>query len=288
MSRTAHVCASFRVHAYGRLGRVVAGALVAASRAGSLLLLAALVRATDPPLLPLDVLQLFLAGCVLPAAAAWLLGRAADAIVEVDAADLVLQRRRQRIEVPTDAIARVDPWRLMLPTAGVTLRLRSGRTLPYGIALADTAGLVASLVDIARVADAPDPAMHPLLAYAGARARVRWHWYHLVAKFVVFALVPTAILFNAHQHIAYGGLLGQYYQLGLAAYLRTLAVYWATVTVYLVLYASAWRAIAEGLCLAAASVAPSRAARVRRTAEIGCAVGYYAGALLLLGLRFLS
>ena len=89
-------------------------------------------------------------------------------------------------------------------------------------------------------------------------------------------------------HIAYGGLLGQYYQLGLGAYLRTFAIYWLTVALYLVLYASAWRAAAEGVCLVAAAVAPSRAARVRRVTEIGCAIGYYAGALVLLGLRFVS
>jgi len=95
------------------------------------------------------------------------------------------------------------------------------------------------------------------------------------------------VLFNAHQHIAYGGLLGEYYLLGLGSYVETFAVHWLTVTIYLVLYASVWRGVAEGGCLLAACVAPARAAGVRRAAEIGCRVAYYGGVPVLLVLRFL-
>ncbi|HEY2385436.1 MAG TPA: hypothetical protein VGK30_00625 [Candidatus Binatia bacterium] len=289
MTETARVCATFRTRAYGRTARAVAAVCSALAGIDLLLLLAALRLATDPPLMPLDVIQLFLLGCAAPAGVAWAIGRAAEAVVEVDGDDVVVQRRAQRIEVPSGAIAQVRPWWLPLPAPGVTLRLRSGRTLPYGIALADPASLVAALGELAGVADVP-PATDPRLVYAKARApyRTRQRWYRVLAKFVLFALVPTAVLFNAHQHIAYGGLLGQYYLLGLGAYLRTLALYWTTVTIYLALYASAWRAGAEVLCLGTAAVAPSRAAGVRRLAEIGCALGYYAGALVILALRFVS
>jgi len=95
------------------------------------------------------------------------------------------------------------------------------------------------------------------------------------------------VLFNAHQHIAYGGLLGEYYLLGLGSYLRTFAVHWLTLTIYLVLYASVWRGLAEGMALLAACVAPARAAAVRRAAEIVCQVAYYGGVPVLLLLRFL-
>jgi len=289
MTGSARVCATFRTRAYGRVARAAAAAFGALARVDLLLLLAVLLLATDPPLMPLDVIQLFLLGCAAPAGVAWLIGRANEAVVEVDGDDVVVQRRAQRIEVPSDAITAVRPWRVPLPAPGIALRLRSGRTLPYGITLDDPASLVEAFGELARVADVP-PATHPLLAYARARAtyRGRRAWHRMVAKFALFALVPTAVLFNAHQHIAYGGLLGQYYQLGLRAYLTTFAIYWATVTIYLVLWASAWRAGAEALCLGTAAVAPSRAAGVRRLAEIACALGYYAGALVILGLRFLS
>ena len=121
---------------------------------------------------------------------------------------------------------------------------------------------------------------------AAKQAFGRSRWYHLAAKFPLFALLPTAVLFNAHQHIAYGGLLGQYYLHGLRAYLLTFAVYWVTVAIYLVLYASTWRALGEAAALLAAWTAPSRAARVRRGVEVGCRVLYYGGVPVLLALRF--
>jgi hypothetical protein len=289
MTGGGRVYATFRTRAYGRVARAAAAAFGALARVDLLLLLAALLLATDPPLMPLDVIQLFLLGCAAPAGVAWLIGRANEAVVEVGGVDVVVERRAQRIEVPSDAITTVRLWRLPLPAPGVALRLRSGRTLPYGITLDDPASLVEAFAELARVADVP-PATHPLFAFARARVayRARRAWHRMVAKFPVFALVPTAVLFNAHQHIAYGGLLGQYYLLGLRAYLTTFAIYWVTVTIYLVLWASAWRAGAEVLCVGTAAVAPSRAAGVRRLAEIGGALGYYAGALVILALRFLS
>ena len=125
------------------------------------------------------------------------------------------------------------------------------------------------------------------MIYAHVRAAYGpWRWTHLTARFPLFALLPTAPLFNVHQHIAYGGLLGQYYMLGLRPYLETFALYWATVTVYLVLWASLWRGPAELACWIAAAVAPSRAATVRRRAEWIVRVLYYGGVPVLLGWRF--
>src|SRR5439155_794374 len=93
-------------------------------------------------------------------------------------------------------------------------------------------------------------ALLPVLVYAHARARgAPRRWHHLLGRFPGFALLPTAVLFNAHQHIAYGGLLGEYYLLGLGSYVRTFAVHWLTLTIYLVLYASVWRGLAEGVAL---------------------------------------
>ena len=71
------------------------------------------------------------------------------------------------------------------------------------------------------------------------------------------ALGPAAVLFYTHQHIAFGGLLGEYYLMGLGPYLRTAAVHWATVTVYLLLWAGVWRGAGEVVAWAAAALAPS-------------------------------
>ena len=83
------------------------------------------------------------------------------------------------------------------------------------------------------------------------------------------------------------GLLGEYYLLGLGSYVRTFAVHWLTLTIYLVLYASVWRGLAEGVALFAACAAPANAAGARRAVEIACQVAYYGGVPVLLLLRFL-
>ena len=134
------------------------------------------------------------------------------------------------------------PWRVPLPGAGVWLRLRSGSRLRPGLEAPDLGPLLGALAD-AGVASAREALRHPFLVYAAARARrPRGLLSHPIFKFPGFSLLPTAVLFNAHQHIAYGGSLGQYYSEGLAAWLLTFAEYWAYVCTYLVLFASVCRA----------------------------------------------
>ena len=95
-------------------------------------------------------------------------------------------------------------------------------------------------------------------------------------------------MFNAHQHIAYGGSLGQYHLEGLSAYLSTFLFYWVTLVLYLILYAAVWRALCEGAAWLAAVAAPSRAARVRRAVESVALAAYYAGVPALVAWRFLA
>jgi hypothetical protein len=102
----------------------------------------------------------------------------------------------------------------------------------------------------------------------------------------MFALFPAGVLFNAHQYIAYGGTWGQWYLEGPLPWLQTALVYWLTVTVYLVLYASAWRGVTEAASLVAALGGEAQALRARRLAELVGRVAYYAGVPLLLALRF--
>src|SRR5262249_15422890 len=158
-----------------------------------------------------------------------LIRRARAARVEVYDTDVVVRRTRIVMEIPRGAIARVATWAVPLPGAGFVLWMRSGRRLCDGIEVDDPALLLDAL-DRAAPAPRGGVPQHPILLYAQAAAgAAAWRWSHYAWKFGVFALAPAAILFNAHQHIAYGGPLGQYYLLGLGAYVRTFALYWVTV-----------------------------------------------------------
>jgi len=130
---------------------------------------------------------------------------------------------------------------------------------------------------------------HPTLDYGAARhGFARRLWQHPLVKFGLFGLAPTAVLFRAHQIIAFGGLLGQYYLEGLRPYLGTLLEYWGITLLYLVLFACTLRVFGEGTGLAATWIAPGRARSVRAVVEGFCAIAYYAGVPALLAIRFLA
>jgi hypothetical protein len=266
--------------------RLALAACLAIAGASLPLLLAAALLANDPPMTPRALLELFAVQVALPLAAAWAGWRAHAARVGVEGEDLVVERRGRRLAVPLAAVAGVEPWRLPLPAPGVRLRLRSGRALPWSLAAADPAPLLAALA-AAGVPGAVEAAEGAIARWARVRAPWRRRPLDRIAKFGLFALGPAAVLFHAHQHISYGGLFGEWYLLGRGAWLRTLAEYLATTVVVLVLYASAWRGLAEAIALLAARVAPPRAAGVRRAVERACQVAYFGGVPLLLALRFL-
>jgi hypothetical protein len=271
-----------RANAYPAALRFVAALLVTLSGLSLPLILVLVLRADDPPITPPILIRLVAQLTLLPALGAAMLRRATAVDVAIDGGVLVLARRGLRVEVPCAAIARVVPWNVPLPGAGVSLALQSGRWLRYHLATPDPLPLVSQLAGFEHAA-----LEHPTVVWAHAKHAVTRRWYHLAGKFVLFALLPAGVLFNTHQHIAYGGLLGQYYLEGLAPYLATLATYWLTLVIYLVLYASVCRGLGEGVALLAARVAPSRAARVRRVVEITCRVLYYGGVPMLLVARYL-
>lgn len=263
-------------------------ALFAFSRLSLPLILALVLFSTDPPITPAVLVRLVTLLVFLPGAAAWMVQRAFAARLEVDSARLTVHRRATRIEVPGAAIARITPWLLPLPSAGFSLFLRSGRRLPFAIQTRDPLPLVDALAGIGAAPAAQAAATHASVIYADAKAAARpRRWFHVVGRYPVFALLPGVILFNAHQFIAYGGTFGEYYLLGAASYARTFVVYWLTMTIYLVLYASIWRGAAEAGCLLTAWVAPAHAAHARRIAEAACQVLYYGGVPVLLALRFM-
>lgn len=275
----------FRVHALPPWARVVAAVCFAVSRGSLPALLLLVVLANDPPVTPPVLFRLTAVFVVLPGVAAWVVERAHAADVEVGRDALVIAPRGLRIEVPADAIARVTPWAVPVPEPGLTLHLRSGRRLRQRLARRDPEPLLVALARRGGVAAARAALAHPTVVYAHAKPATSP--YRLLAKFGLFALLPTALLFNAHQHIAHGALLGEYYLMGLRSYLATFATYWLVLVIYLVLWAAVWRGPAEAVALLAARVAPSRAARVRRGAEIACRLLYYGGVPALLLIRFL-
>jgi hypothetical protein len=263
------------------------GVALAIPGAGIPLMLAAVLFAVDPPMTPLALLESFAIFVVLPLTAAGLAWRAlaADAWIEGDR--LVIDRSGGRSEVPLASIARLKPWRLPLPAPGFVLWMRSGRRFPSALATEDPSVLLQALA-AAGVEGAQAAAAGTLASWARERARTRRGWTWLTVKFPIFALLPTAAAFSAHQHIAFGGLFGQYYLYGLEPYLRSFALFWATSTIYLLLFASALRAPAEALTLLAARVAPPRAAGVRRTVERACQWLYFGAVPAVLALRFLA
>jgi hypothetical protein len=241
------------------------------------------VGAGLPPLL-----DAVLALSLLPALAAHLVGRALRGEARVEGAELVLRRRGLLVEVPLASIERVLPWRVPLPRPGFGLGLRSGARLRWSLAARDPAPLLRELAE-AGVGAAEGALRDPTVVYAEARSAAgRPLWSRWPVKVALFALLPGSVAFYAHQHIAYGGLLGEYYLLGLASYLRTAALMWLHAGILLALYASGWRVLVELAALAAARLAPDRATALRRWTEGGAAALYYASVPALLALRFLA
>ena len=276
------------VHVYARSWRLVAACLFALSRANLPAMVFAIVF-SQVPINPPAFYRTVVVFSLLPALGASTIARVLRGVLTVDARGARIARAGLAIDVPASVIAGVRPWRVPLPGPGFALVTTDGRRLPYGLQTRDPTPALVALCDVAGVAAARTALRHPAIVYARAKAAAgAWRWRDLALKFPLFALAPTAVLFNAHQHIAYGGTFGEYYLLGLGPYLQTLAIYWVTTTIYCVLWASVWRGPAEGASLLAAHVAPSRAARVRRAAEIACRVLYYAGVPVLLALRFFA
>jgi apolipoprotein N-acyltransferase len=269
-------------YAYPWSGRALAGLLVAASRLGALVLIGLVLFADLRLENPLRLLRAFVGLCLAPGLAAWLVARAFAATIRVAEGALVIDRRGERIEVPCRSIADVRPWTVPLPSSGVALRLASGRRFAYGLQIDDPDALAAAVADAGGAASVRAAARHPAARYAAARGRWRSRWRHGLLAFPVFALVPTVPLFRLHQWIVFGGTFGEYYTYGLRAYLLGFAIYWATLTIALVLYAAVLRALAEAIAMPATWIAPARADGIRRCVEIADRVLYYGGVPALL------
>ena len=274
------------VSALPAAARFAAAALRALSRASFPLLLIALLRASDPPLTPAVLARALFALALLPELCARLILRAFAAPCQIEAGVLQIPSTLRRFEVPCSALTRVALLRLPLPSPGLSLVLRSGERLDIALCARDPAPLLEAL---ASAGVATPPAHDAARAFADARASCphRW-WDRDLVRIGLASLVPGAIAFNAHQHIAFGGTFGEYYLMGLRAWLASAAGYWFTAALYLVLWAGCFRFALETLAWLGACAAPLRARGLRRAGERSAAAVYYLSVPLLLALRFLG
>jgi apolipoprotein N-acyltransferase len=201
---------------------------------------------------------------------------------------LMLTRGARRLELPLDEIAVVEPWRLPIPCAGVSLRLASGAHWQYGIAHADPIAFgraLAAAGGVAAQANAPSRAR----AYAQAIGALRrGRLDQVIAKFVLLPFALAVPAFRLHQHIAYGSSFGEYYSFGLKAYLSTFMLWWAAWTIGVVLCAAALRTAIEAGTLVAVLVRPGEAIDARRWLERVGLAALYLGLPILLIVRMVG
>jgi len=279
--------------------RVGAAALRAFARA-SLLWMAAAIAIGDRVLQAstLDQLRTFATFFLAPEAAAGCLLLAFAARATIENGALALTRGKRRLELTLADIGAVEPWRVPLPSAGLSLQLASGERWHHGLAHPDPAAfsqaLTAAGAVLARGSTAPAPASRGtaparVSVYSQSlRALPRGRLDHPLAKFVVFPLALAIPAFRLHQHIAYGGTFGEYYTFGLAAYLRTFALWWAAWAIGVVLCAAALRATIEAGTLVAALARPDRTIDVRRSLERLALLALYLGVPAWLLLRIFA
>lgn len=274
---------TFALHAWTRPWRILAGFLLVATGLGIVLLIVAILLATDPPVTPPIARHLFFVQVVLPGAAALGVRRLSRAELTIDPASLILRTRNRRIDVPRASIVGFEPWRLPLPGPGVAIRLQSGRRLAWALEARDPEALLAAL-------GAPERAReHPTVRWGQARAtRPAGRWWRLALKYPGLAMPFALLFFYTHQHIAYGGFFGQWNLLGWRAWLGTLLEYWTTVVIYFLLWGGCMRGLAEGMAWLTAAVAPRHAAAGRRIAKRLDAIAYVAGIVLATVLRYLA
>jgi apolipoprotein N-acyltransferase len=204
--------------------------------------------------------RVFGALVLAPEVAAALLLRAFAARASIDGAALVLAHGTRRLEFALRDIVDLRPWRLPLPSGGVTLRLASGEH--HAITHREPAAFARALAHASGAA-APTASAYALAREAAPRGRLDRAW-------VKFALLPFALAvpaFRLHQHIAYGSSFGEALGFGLGAYLRSFALWWAAWAIGVTLCAAVLRVVIEAGTLLAVGLRPLAAGATRRALE---------------------
>ena len=227
-------------------------------------------------------LRLFAAAVLLPELLADGLASHATATLRRNAAHLVLDARRHRIEIDPARIVALRPWRLPWPQPGFDVQLESGRRWTHGIALRGAGAWL-------RRSGLPVSPIPPRRAGLLDALDVAPRWMDGAAvKFVLFPLLPALPAFRLHQLIAYGSPFGEYYTFGARAYLTTLGLWWASWAVALVLVAGALRALVELAAMAAVALGPQHAAAVRQGLLGAARIAYFVGVPGWLAWRLLA
>lgn len=217
---------------------------------------------------------------VLPLLLAGGLRRAYRGELRFESTHVVIDRPRERIEIPKTAIARLRAWRMPFPAPGLDLVLGSGRRWAMTLASPSLAG----------AASQGALAQERLAAFAEQRARAhRPRWDHALLKFGLFPLIPAVIAFRLHQVIAFGGTFGEWLTYGPGAWFTGLAIWWASWSLGLMLLAAALRIVLEGITFGAAwCIANERQIVLRESGEWLLRGLYYLGVPVALVFRLLA
>lgn len=271
------------------LWRALTGALRLCAGLGLLWLAVDMLLRMGLQVQSLSQLRLFAGAVVAPAVAAWAIERAFVAQASVEGALLVLEQRRQRIELPLASIAALRPWRVPLPHSGVDLRLAAGPLWTRSLALTRPRALQRMLAATGVPVGWEGGLANALADLAQTRADARRpRLDHAALKFVLFPLLPALVAFRLHQTIAFGGSFGEYYSYGLAAYLSGLLIWWASWSIGLMLFAAVLRIAIEIVVAAAVALRSAPAAAVRDALEWLGRLAYYVGVPVWLASRLLS
>jgi apolipoprotein N-acyltransferase len=237
----------------------------------------------------LSQLRLFGFAVVLPALAAWAIGRAFSASLRIEAGALVLEQRGQRTEIPLASIVALRPWRLPLPRGGVHLQLASGQRWSRGLVLADPLALQQALAAAGSPARFEGALSSRLARLFHARAATVSRWLdHGGVKFALFPLLPAAAAFRLHQVIAFGGPFGEYYTYGLKAWLTGALIWWASWSIGLMLFAAVLRLLIEAATVLALPLSPARMLATRDALTWLARTAFYLGVPAWLAWRLLS
>lgn len=288
-SRSAVEPAALEASVLSRPMRAAAGALRLGAGAGLAWIALDMALRIGWQVQSLSQLWLFAGAVVAPALAAWAIERRGTAQVRVEGDDLVLDQRRQRIEIPLRSIVALRPWTVPLPRSGVDLCLAPGRSWSHGLLVAQPQSLLRMLAAAGAPVRVEGRAADALAAFAQARGRARWRWLdHAWVKFAAFPLLPALVAFRLHQVIAFGGPFGEYYSYGPAAYASGLLIWWASWSIGLMLLAAALRVAIEAVALLAAWQRPAGMAATRDALEWLGRLVYYVGVPAWLALRLLA
>ncbi len=234
-------------------------------------------------------LRLFAGLVVAPELAVWCLLAAWRAELRLQGARLQLWSRGARMQDwPLADLQGVKAWHLPWPAPGLSLSTGDGKTwhllTAHPLALqealqSERPGMVSPARDLRSRTD----------WYAWARQwRPRRRLARPLWKFVLLPLALALPAFALHQHIAYGGFLGEFYSHGARAYLQAFALWWAAWALGVAVTAAVLRLLIEGGAWLGLWWRPQLALRLRVGLEQAGLALLYAGLPLWLLTKLLG